>query len=166
MKNLIIIITLTILLISCGGGSNNSSDNTKTILEGNWLILCYIKNQNDINSLYATHEVSFIKNKFISTSKTYNDSSCTTRMTLESDRIISGSFSIGKETTTSSGLLAFEIDVHNELVNGKTVDNYAYSIFRIEQNIVFFGKLNGNNDGTSPILRHDTLKLTRYHEKQ
>jgi len=170
MKKLIVLIILTINLSSCGGGDNNTtSNNVKTILEGNWLISCYALDKADLKTSYAIHTVSFTNNKFTSIGKTYSDSSCTILFSIsELNRTVIGSFIIGEKTTTSNGLLAYEIDIHNENVNGISVDNYGYSIFRIDQNFLYSGtaSIGDKNNGTTPTLRHNKLKLINYHVRQ
>jgi len=154
MLNKVLIIILSITAIaSCGGNSNQTSP-----LEGTWAEAC-----NSLGDYFVNTKVTFSGNTSSTSSEIYTDSNCTES---SESTILKGTVLIGEAVATSDGITATELDFTATEFNGSPYDDKSYDIFYIENNILYSGKEDNINDGTTESLRPVSLDFTREFIKQ
>ncbi|WP_417597694.1 hypothetical protein [Oceanospirillum sp.] len=184
LKKLIVLFAMVTMLAACGGGSSStesgstggdagsdtgsggdtdsgSGDDTSTVLEGVWVKSCGAVDPSDPETLYDIVTATFSGSNFTSNIKNYLDASCSIPMSEAPNPIAEGVFSIGAEVTTSSGVVAQELDSHVTRYSGADFDTYTYTIFTIEGNLLYMGDDNGFNDGTTSALRPTAMNYNR-----
>ncbi|OOV88160.1 hypothetical protein [Oceanospirillum linum] len=182
LKKLIVLFAMVTILAACGGGSSSTgSDSTSggsgsdtgsggdagsggetgTVLDGVWVKSCGPVDPSDPETLYDIVTATFSGNNFTSNIKNYLDAGCSIPMSEAPNPIAEGVFSIGAEVTTSSGVVAQELDSHVTRYSGADFDTYTYTIFTIEGNVLYMGDDNGFNDGTTSALRPTAMNYNR-----
>ena len=145
------IFSFLILLCSCGGGGGGNSTVTPSLdLEGTWVSNCYLDGINE----YTVDDFVFSGNTVSASYKTWDNSSCS-GIPIDSDGG-SGTFTVGKTMTTSSGLEAVEVDF-NIIFNGQTFT--VLDIITRNGNEFNYGIFNGLN--TRPTELNFDVILTK-----
>lgn len=165
LLNKIALTILSILVVTSCGSDGTSGNGTATVLEGIWVKQCNAVNQADPNTYYDIITLTFIENNFDSSILNYTDPDCTIPDTQIPNPTASGTFVIGNTITTTGGLQAKEIDSYVDQSSGAIFAD-GFVIFNIDGNTLYFGDTTGDNDGSTPELRPDTLNFDRSYERQ
>ena len=87
-------------------------------------------------------------------------------MIVETSFLRSGTFIIGNEITTTSGVSANEIEATTLKDESVDVNDMLYDIFKIDNGKLFFGIKDEINDGNSPSKRPLDLDFDSYFTKK
>jgi len=150
MYTRIISIFMLLLFLSACGTSNNETGNNLLDLDGTWVSNCYLDDPGE----YTVDTFIFSGNNFETSYKIWNNSSCIgTHIDSDSG---SGTFTVGNEVTTASGLTAIEVDFEINF-NGQTFT--VLDIIRQNGNEFYYGTYIGLN--TRPTDLNFNVLLTR-----
>ncbi len=129
-------------------------------LKGSWTGICEVNEEGG----HSNSTVTFSGNTFNTVKNKYSDSVCS--VIVETSFSLSGTFIIGNEITTTSGVSANEIEI--TILKDKSVDvnDMFYDIFKIDNGKLFFGISDEINDGNSPSKRPLDLDLDSYFTKK
>jgi len=135
-------------------------------LSGTWLKPCGSVDNTDPDSLYDIVEVTLTGSSFSSSILNYIDPSCSTLLSMAPNPTSSGTHTTGENFTTTGGLTATEMDTHITQFNGAPFDIDDYSLYYLDEDIVYFGDTEGFKDGSSNALRSDTIDFNRAFYRQ
>ena len=136
------------------------------MLEGSWKKSCSPNDPLDPDSLYEVITLSFTGNRFTSDIKNYSNSLCTIPSSYSQNPTASGYTVFGNQVTTTGGLNATELDTHITIYNGAQFVVNDYTIFVIENDILLMGDDDGRLDGSTALLRPDTIDTIRQFIRQ
>ena len=150
----ILLIALVTILYSCGGDSDDGKTMNSNLAEsmginGTCLSNCYESPYDP--GLYIIDSFSFSGNSVTTTFWDYQDSSCSGSVSLTGSA--SGSFVIGEEVTTDSGLKATEIDF-NMTYQGSQFT--ILDIIQVSENYFYLGVW-GDSNIRPTELKFDTV---------
>jgi hypothetical protein len=185
LKNPISVLVMVFALTACGGGNSgddvdgeepvNSNDNGEIVdsggdggasgkvteLEGTWIKPCGIMDMEDPETHYDVVEIVFTGSRFTSDIKNYVDSSCTQPLSFAPNPTASGTFALGGEVTTESGIKAREMDSHITTFDGADFNVDKFTIYAIETGALYMGADTDEKDGSTPEHRATTLDFER-----
>lgn len=176
---------LLILLIAvtygCGGGSssseedsgsdgnnsgNSGSGNQSTELEGVWKKSCGISDATDPDSFHDIITLTFTGNGFNSDIENFEDAGCQIPLALSPNPSASGTFILGNSVSLAGGNSATQLDTHIVTYNGAPFEIDDYTIYLIDNNILYLGADDDVFDGSSAMLRSQTLDYNRPYIRQ
>lgn len=146
--------------------SNNSGDAGAII--GAWKKPCGLDDDdNDEDEpFYDIVDATFSGNIFTTSIHIYQDSACTIPFAGFPNARASGVFIVGNSVTTTSGVMATELDTHITQTNGAPFIIDGYGLFYIDGNTLYVEHDADNYSGESPELRSDTLDTNRVFYRQ
>ncbi|MES9969876.1 MAG: hypothetical protein ABW092_07550 [Candidatus Thiodiazotropha sp.] len=161
------VFSLILIMQGCGGGGGSSDNPTDTSDTGNgsnsdqasqlagrtWQ-LC---NQFSATSTLFTQE--YTETGFAATYNTYQNDSCS-GTPFTSDEIVSGTYTVGGDVTTTGGVTATELDYHVTSAFGSPLpvaDQYSlYDIYYIDNDALYFS----DESSTEAQSRPDTIDFS------
>ncbi|MFT2110104.1 hypothetical protein [Marinomonas sp. 2405UD68-3] len=165
MNNLLpITIVASLLLGGCGGGgggggggSSSSTSGNASALIGSWVTPC----NDSSDGTSSKSEITYSSSEIQALHFDYSDLSCVTKSSTET---VIGKYVVGNDVTTSSGVIATEIDFFAESINGESIsEDIGYTIFYIDSGKLYLGDhANDAVDGTSPSKRPIDVDFNDY----
>lgn len=142
---------------------DSGGDGDVTELEGTWVKPCGIgyREVPEAPYHYDVVEIVFTGSSFASDIKNYEDSSCTQPISYAPNPTSSGTFSLGGEVMTESGIMARELDSHITIFDGAEFDVDNFTIYAIETGTLYMGKQTPEKDESTPELRETALDFER-----
>ncbi len=173
MKKTICVAVFAAVVSGCGGGSSDgvisrgdSDTGLVTELEGKWVKSCGAVDQADSETLYDIVELTFINNKLSSNIRNFIDSDCFMPYSDSPNPKANADFRIGDKIITLNGPEATEIDSHIEKSEGAPFIANEFDVYHINNDRLYFGDTNGENDGSTAALRPVSLNYNRIYMQQ
>lgn len=175
-----LLILMIALTYGCGGSSSNEEDtdsntdasgnpgagNQSTELEGSWRKSCSASDETDPDTFYDIVTLTFAGNGFGSSIENFVDANCSNPLPAAANPTASGTFTMGNSVSLSDGNSATQLDTHIDTYNGAPFVIDDYSIFLIDNNILYLGADDDIFDGSSTMLRSQTLDYNRQFLRQ